>query len=153
MWCQDRTGCRIPPLPRQLSGFPICNSWKRQALSGFPICKPCLDMRQNPSRNTHFPSYGRRPFPKPKPKKMLRIEFAKSFLMKIPKIFQQNKIHIEPSSSMLHKILNRGIALEDGALLHQLRFPAQPAMRYLYFSSPLGLKYPQHSIFHNVAGQ
>ena len=41
----------------------------RQAESGFPICKPCLDVRQNPSRDTHFPSYGRRPLPKPKPKK------------------------------------------------------------------------------------
>ena len=31
--------------------------------------KPWLDVRQNSSRDTHFPSYGRRPLPKPKPKK------------------------------------------------------------------------------------
>ena len=38
---------------------------KRQ-LCGFPICKTCLDVRQNPSRDTHFPSYGRRPLAKSK---------------------------------------------------------------------------------------
>ena len=50
--CKDRTGCRIPPLPRQLSGF--------------PICKSCLDLRPNPSRDTHFTIYGRCPLLKPK---------------------------------------------------------------------------------------
>ena len=34
--------------------------------AGLPICKHCLDVRQNPSRDTHFPSYGRRPLPNPK---------------------------------------------------------------------------------------
>merc|ERR1711978_453786 len=51
------------------SGFPIVSPGRDRPLSGFPICKPCLDVRQNPSRNTHFPSYERRPLPKPrKPK-------------------------------------------------------------------------------------
>ena len=31
-------------------------------------CKLSLNIKQNPSRNTHFPSYGRRALPKPKPK-------------------------------------------------------------------------------------
>ena len=48
------------------SGFPIVSPGRDRPLSGFPICKPCLDVRQNPSRDTHFPSYGRRPLPKPK---------------------------------------------------------------------------------------
>ena len=43
------------------SGFPIVSPGRDRPLSGFPICKPCLDVRQNPSRDTHFPSYGRRP--------------------------------------------------------------------------------------------
>ena len=50
------------------SGFPIASPGRDGPLSGFPICKPCLDARQNSSRDTHFPSYGRRPLPKPKPK-------------------------------------------------------------------------------------
>ena len=44
----------------------VSPGWDR-LLSGFPICKPCLDVRQNSSRDTHFPFYGRRPFQKPKP--------------------------------------------------------------------------------------
>ena len=40
--------------------------------SGFPIA--CLDVRQNPSRDTHFPSYGRRPLPKPKTKVLFLFE-------------------------------------------------------------------------------
>ena len=55
------------PLPRHDTDSRKCPGWDRQ-LSGFPICKPCLDVRQNPSRDTHFPSYGGRPLPKPKPK-------------------------------------------------------------------------------------
>ena len=54
------------PYPGE-SGFPIVSPGRDRPLSGFPICKPCLDVRQNPSRDTHFPSYGRRPLPKPKP--------------------------------------------------------------------------------------
>ena len=34
----------------------------------FWIPKPCLDVRQNPSRDTLFPSYGRRPLSKTKNK-------------------------------------------------------------------------------------
>ena len=30
--------------------------------------KPCLEVRQNPFRDTHFPSYGRRPPNQTKPK-------------------------------------------------------------------------------------
>ena len=48
------------PYPGE-SGFPIVSPGRDRPLSGFPICKPCLDVRQNPSRDTHFPSYGRRP--------------------------------------------------------------------------------------------
>jgi len=55
------------PYPGE-SGFPIVSPGRDRPLSGFPICKPCLDVRQNPSRDTHFPSYGRRPLPKPKTK-------------------------------------------------------------------------------------
>merc|ERR1712218_549751 len=53
------------PYPGE-SGFPIVSPGRDRPLSGFPICKPCLDVRQNPSRDTHFPSYGRRPLPKTK---------------------------------------------------------------------------------------
>ena len=49
------------------SGFPIVSPGRDRPLSGFPICKPCLDVRQNPSRDTHFPSYGRRPPNQTKP--------------------------------------------------------------------------------------
>ena len=66
------------PYPGE-SGFPIVSPGRDRPLSGFPICKPCLDVRQNPSRDTHFPSYGRRPLPKPKPKMQamaVRIWFA-----------------------------------------------------------------------------
>ena len=35
------------------------------------IIKPCLDVRQNPFRDTHFPSYGRRPLPKTKKKPLI----------------------------------------------------------------------------------
>ena len=55
------------PYPSK-SGFPIASPGRDRPLSGFPICKPCLDVRQNPSRDTHFPSYGRCPLPKTKPK-------------------------------------------------------------------------------------
>ena len=48
------------------SGFPIVSPG-RGRLIWIPNCKPCLDMRQNPSTDTHFPSYRRRPLPKPKP--------------------------------------------------------------------------------------
>ena len=56
----------LPGRDRPLSGFPIVSPGRDRPLSGFPICKPCLDVRQNPSRDTHFPSYGRCPLPKPK---------------------------------------------------------------------------------------
>jgi len=59
------------PYPGE-SGFPIVSPGRDRPLSGFPICKPCLDARQNPSRDTHFPSYGRRPLPKTKKKRMWR---------------------------------------------------------------------------------
>ena len=65
------------PYPGE-SGFPIVSPGRDRPLSGFPICKSCLDVRQNPSRDTHLPSYGRRPLPKPKPntaKKDLRFNF------------------------------------------------------------------------------
>ena len=41
-------------------GFQKCPGWDR-LLPGFPICNLCLDMRQNPSKDTHFSSCGRRP--------------------------------------------------------------------------------------------
>ena len=41
--------------------FQFVSPGRDRPLSGFPICKPCLDVRQNPSKDTHFPSYGRRP--------------------------------------------------------------------------------------------
>ena len=41
-------------------GFPI-DSPGRDRLIWIPNWKPCLDMRQNPSRDTHFSSYGRHP--------------------------------------------------------------------------------------------
>ena len=63
------------PYPDE-SGFPIVSPGRDRPLSGFPICKPCLDMRQNPSRDTHFPSYGRRPLPKPKPKTYMIFKVA-----------------------------------------------------------------------------
>ena len=53
------------------SGFPIVSPG-RGRLIWIPNSKPCLDVRQNPSRDTHFPSYGRRPLPKTK-KKPIRI--------------------------------------------------------------------------------
>ena len=46
----------------------VSPGWDRPS-SGLSICKPCLDMRQNLSRDIHFPSYGRFPLPKPKLKK------------------------------------------------------------------------------------
>ena len=55
------------PYPGE-SWFPIVSPGRDRPLSRFPICKPYLDVRQNPSRNTHFLSYGRHPLPKPKPK-------------------------------------------------------------------------------------
>ena len=58
------------PYPGE-SGFPIVSPGRDRPLSGFPICKPCLDVRQNPFRDTHFSSYGRRPLPKPKTKDKL----------------------------------------------------------------------------------
>ena len=66
------------PYPGE-SGFPIVSPGRDRPLSGFPICKPCLDVRQNPSRDTHFPSYGRRPLPKPKktPKLLLSNIYVK----------------------------------------------------------------------------
>merc|ERR1712173_214267 len=48
------------------SGFPIVSPG-RDRLIWISNSKPCLDVRQNPSRDTHFPSYGRCPLPKPKP--------------------------------------------------------------------------------------
>ena len=53
------------PYPGE-SGFPIVSPGRDRPLSGFPICKPCLNVRQNPSRDTHFPSYGRCPLAKSK---------------------------------------------------------------------------------------
>ena len=43
------------------SGFPIVTPRRNRPFSGFLICKPCLDVKQNPSRDIHFPSYGRCP--------------------------------------------------------------------------------------------
>ena len=48
------------PYPGE-SGFPIVSPGRDRPLSRFSICKPCLDLRQNPSRDTYFPSFGRRP--------------------------------------------------------------------------------------------
>jgi len=59
MGFKDKTGRRIPPLPQIQdckSVKPSPPAWKR-GLSG----SDCpLDVRQNPSKDTHFPSYGRR---------------------------------------------------------------------------------------------
>ena len=57
----------MPPYPGNYLDFQIVSPGNDRPLSGLPICKPCLDVRQNPSRDTHFPSNGRRPLPKPKP--------------------------------------------------------------------------------------
>ena len=46
------------------SGFPIVSPG-RGRLIWISNRKPCLDMRQNPSKDTHFPSYGKRSLPKP----------------------------------------------------------------------------------------
>ena len=47
------------PFPGNYSQF-VSPGWDRP-LPGLPSCKPCLDVRQNSSRDTHFPSYGRCP--------------------------------------------------------------------------------------------
>ena len=62
------------PYPGE-SGFPIISPGRDRPLSGFPICKPCLDVRQNPSKDTHFPSYGRHQLPKSKYKLMLLFDY------------------------------------------------------------------------------
>ena len=59
------------PYPGNYLDFQFVSPGRDRPLSGFPICKPCLDMRQNPSRDTHFPSYGRCPLPKPKTKNLI----------------------------------------------------------------------------------
>ena len=70
------------PYPGE-SGFPIVSPGRDRPLSGFPICRPCLDLRQNPSRDIHFPSYGRRPLPKPKPKSLWHLsKFLSNFFFK-----------------------------------------------------------------------
>ena len=63
------------------SGFPIVSPGRDRPLSGFPICKPCLDVRQNPSRDTHFPSYGRRPPNQTKPNHVSCARNIKSFFL------------------------------------------------------------------------
>ena len=62
------------PYPGE-SGFPIVSPGRDRPLSGFPICKPCLDVRQNPSRDTHFPSYGRCPLAKSKKHVVLTFSY------------------------------------------------------------------------------
>ena len=54
------------PYPGNYLDFQFVSPWWYRPLSGLPICKPCLDVRQSPSRCTHFPSYGRHPLPKTK---------------------------------------------------------------------------------------
>ena len=61
------------PYPGNYLDFQFVSPGRDRPLSGFPICKPCLDVRQNPSRDTHFPSYGRRPLPKTKEKKSVNL--------------------------------------------------------------------------------
>ena len=57
------------------SGFPIVSPG-RDRLIWIPNCKPCLDVRQNPSRDTHSPSYGRRPLPKTKKTKLKKVHVS-----------------------------------------------------------------------------
>ena len=52
------------PYPGNYLDVQFVSPGRDRTLSGLPICKPCLDVRQNPFRDTHFPSYGRRPLPK-----------------------------------------------------------------------------------------
>ena len=59
------------PYPGNYLDFQFVSPGRDRPLSGLPICTSCLDVRQNPSRDTHFPSYGRSPLPKPKPKTKL----------------------------------------------------------------------------------
>ena len=65
------------PYPGNYLDFQFVSPGWESPLSGLPICKPCLDMRQNPSRDTQFPSYGRRPT-KPNQTKVLSNSFAPS---------------------------------------------------------------------------
>ena len=58
------------PYPGNYLDFQFVSPGRDRPLSGFPICKPCLDVRQNPSRDTHFPSYGRRSLQKTKKKNL-----------------------------------------------------------------------------------
>ena len=60
------------------SGFPIVSPG-RDMLILIPNSKPCLDVRQNPSRDTHFPSYGSRPLPKNKKPKSIQMNVLKGF--------------------------------------------------------------------------
>ena len=76
LFCCVRIELAIGSLPDPgKSGFPRVSpgsDW----LIWIPKYKPCLDMRQNPSRDTHFPSYGRLPLPKPNNKTKCRCIFV-----------------------------------------------------------------------------
>ena len=73
------------PYPGE-SGFPIVSPGRDRPLSGFPICKPCLDVRQNPSRDTQFPSYGRGPLQNQNQKLSMRT--SNIFCVSLPHVRQ-----------------------------------------------------------------
>ena len=75
--CGVRIELAVGSLPYQGNYLEIqfVSPGRDRPLSGFPICKPCLAVRQNPSRDTHFSSYGRRSLPKTQKQYYLFLNF------------------------------------------------------------------------------
>ena len=120
----------------------ICKSW----IPGFPICKPCLDVRQNPSRDTHFPSYGRRPIPKPKTQNPIYTvpSFFPYFLCNWNLFFTPKRLY---SANFLMKLWSQIVF--SVSLLHQV----SPSSRLILCQAPPTIPFLPSLIMRSVGNR